>query len=94
MPMHLPEAHPRSRCPRSGERRAVRRTYPEVNLKVSTSSELAVADLEGHGHQIILVQGLVEAFAGVSLQLDGVCGRGGGPAKRGDEKGSGGETHF
>lgn len=72
----------------------MRRTYPEVNLKVSTSSELAVADLEGHGHQIILVQGLVEAFAGVSLQLDGVCGRGGGPAKRGDEKGSGGETHF
>lgn len=80
------------RC--QGTRREARGTYPEVNLEVSASSELPVTDLEGHGHQVILVQGLVEAFAGVSLELDGVCGRGGEPPQRADEKGSGGEAHF
>jgi hypothetical protein len=86
-----PRLNPSSRG--QGRRRAVRQTYPEVNFEVSTSSKLPVADLEGNGHQIILVQGLVEAFAGVSFELDGVCGRGGGPPQRGDEEGSGGEAH-
>jgi len=40
------------------------------------------------------VQGLVEAFTGVSLELDGVCGRGGQPPQSGDEEGSSGEAHF
>jgi hypothetical protein len=38
-------------------------SYPEINLKVSTSSKLPISNLEGNGHHIIAVQGLVEAFS-------------------------------
>jgi hypothetical protein len=48
-------------------------TYPKVNVEVSTTTELAIADLEGDGHSVIRVQLLVEAFARVCLQLDVVC---------------------
>lgn len=47
-----------------------RLTYPEVNLQVSTAAKLPVADLEGNRHLVVLVQGLVEAFALVGLHLD------------------------
>lgn len=50
-------------------------THPEVNLQVAAAAKLAVADLEGDGHLVVLVQGFVEAFALVSLHLD-VVGRG------------------
>jgi hypothetical protein len=39
------------------------KTYPEVNVEVSTSTKLAIADLEGDGHFVIRVQLLVEALA-------------------------------
>lgn len=68
-------------------------TYPEINLKVSTSTKLPIANLEGDCHQIIFVQGLVEALSRVSLQLDGVCGRGRSPGQSGDQEGGGGESH-
>ena len=29
------------------------RTYPEVNIQVTTASKLAICDLEGHGHFVI-----------------------------------------
>jgi hypothetical protein len=48
-------------------------TYPEINVKVSTATEFAIANLEGDGHSVIRVQLLVEAFARVCLQLDVVC---------------------
>jgi hypothetical protein len=51
----------------------LRKTYPEVNIEVSTATKLAIADLEGDGHSVIRVQLLVEAFARVCLQLDVVC---------------------
>lgn len=63
--------------------------YPEVDIDISTSTKFPVTDLEGHGHQIILVQVLVEAFSRVRLELDGVCGGGGEPPQRGDEEGGG-----
>ena len=37
--------------------------YPEVDVDIPTSTKLPVADLEGHCHQIILVQVLVEALS-------------------------------
>lgn len=45
-------------------------TYPEVDLDVTTAAEFPVADLESNGHLVIGVEGLVEAFARVSPQLD------------------------
>ena len=48
-------------------------TYPEVNFQVSAATKLSVADLEGNGHLVVLVQRFVEAFALVSLHLDVVC---------------------
>lgn len=44
-------------------------TYPEVQIQVSTTTKLAVADLEGDGHPVVGVQHLVEALARVRLQL-------------------------
>lgn len=35
----------------------------------------------------------MEALSRVSLKLNGVCGRGGNPAQRGDQEGGGGESH-
>lgn len=35
----------------------------------------------------------MEALSRVSLQLNGVCGRGGNPAQRRDQEGGGGESH-
>lgn len=49
------------------------KTYPEVNVEVSTATKLAIADLEGDSHSVVRVQLLVEAFARVCLQLDVVC---------------------
>lgn len=53
-----------------------RTTYPEVDVEVACASELAVANLEGDGHGVILVQALVEALAAVGGQ-DDVVGSGG-----------------
>lgn len=50
-----------------------RSTYPEVNLQISCAAKLPVPDLEGHGHLVILVEGLVEALPAVGRQLDVVC---------------------
>lgn len=47
--------------------------YPEVNVEISATTKLAIADLEGDGHPVVRVQLLVEAFARVCLQLDVVC---------------------
>lgn len=62
-------------------------TYPKINLQVSAPPKLPIANLEGHSHQVIAVQGLVEALPRVRLELDGVSGRGGDPAQRADEDG-------
>lgn len=70
-----------------------RRPYPKVHVEVPTSSKLPVTDLEGHRHPIILVQRLVEAFSGVSFELDSVCGRGRDPPERGDQDRCCGKSH-
>ena len=44
-------------------------TYPEVQVQVSTSTKLPVADLEGDGHPVVGVQHFVETFARMSPQL-------------------------
>jgi hypothetical protein len=49
-------------------------THPEVNVQVSATAKLAVADLEGDGHLVVGVQLLVEAFARVGSELDVVGG--------------------
>lgn len=69
-------------------------SYPEINLQVSASTKLPVADLEGDGHLIVRVQLFVEAFPRVRFHLDVV---GGGKAQQATEgcKGSnGGEQHL
>lgn len=43
--------------------------YPKVDIQVSCAAKLSVADLERDGHLVILVKGLVEAFAAVGGQL-------------------------
>jgi hypothetical protein len=45
-------------------------THPEVNFEISAATKLPVADLEGDCHLVVLVEGLVEAFALVGLHLD------------------------
>jgi hypothetical protein len=45
-------------------------TYPEINFEIATASKFPVANLEGHGHFVVLVKGLVEAFALVRFHLD------------------------
>jgi len=45
---------------------------PKVNFQVAAASEFPVADLEGDGHLVVLVQGLVETLALVGLHLDAV----------------------
>lgn len=50
-----------------------RQTYPEIQVQVSTSAKLAVADLEGDSHLVVGVQHLVETLARVRLELDVVC---------------------
>jgi hypothetical protein len=49
-------------------------SYPEVHLKVSTRSELPIANLECHGHPVARIQVLEKALPRVSLELD-VVGR-------------------
>lgn len=44
-------------------------TYPEVQVQITASSKLPVADLEGDGHPVVGVQHLVEALARVGPQL-------------------------
>ena len=44
-------------------------TYPEVQVQVSTSTKLPVANLEGDGHPVVGVQHFVEALARVSPKL-------------------------
>ena len=63
-------------------------SYPEIDIKVSTSSKFPISNLESDGHDIVTVQCFVEAFSCVSLELDGVCGRGGNPPQRGDQDGA------
>lgn len=48
-------------------------TYPEVNLQVSATAKLSVADLKRNRHLVVLVQRFMETFALVSLHLDVVC---------------------
>jgi len=48
-------------------------SYPEINLQISCAAEFPVSHLEGHGHLVILVEGLVEALPAVGWQLDVVC---------------------
>jgi hypothetical protein len=40
-------------------------TYPEIDIKVACATKFTIANLEGHGHGVILVEGLVEAFSTV-----------------------------
>lgn len=50
-------------------------SYPEVDVQVSGTTKLTVADLERHGHGVIAVEILVEAFPPVRRELDVVsCG--------------------
>ena len=76
-----------------GGRIGVSLTHPEINLQVSAAAKLPVADLERDCHLVVLVEGLVEAFAGVSPELDVVCGHGGEPRQRRDQESRRGESH-
>lgn len=51
----------------------MRESYPEVYLQISCAAEFPVSHLEGHGHLVILVEGLVEALSAVGWQLDVMC---------------------
>lgn len=44
--------------------------YPEVNIEVTGTAKLPVAGLESNGHDIVLVELLVEALAAVGGKLD------------------------
>jgi len=44
--------------------------YPEIYIQIPTTPKLPIAHLERHGHLVVLVQGLVEAFARVRFHLD------------------------
>jgi len=46
------------------------RLDPEIDLQVSAAAKLPVADLERDCHLVVLVEGLVEAFALVGLHLN------------------------
>lgn len=45
-------------------------SYPEVNVEVACAAKLAVADLEGDGHLVVLVEALVEALDATGRQHD------------------------
>lgn len=49
-------------------------THPEVNLEVACGPKLPVADLEGDGHGVTLVEHLVEAVDAVGGEDDVVGG--------------------
>ena len=49
-------------------------SYPEINVEIASTAKLAVANLERHSHNVILVQFLVETFASVGRQDDVVSG--------------------
>lgn len=49
--------------------------YPEVDIKVSSTAKLPIANLEGHRHLVILAQRLVETLAAVGGQADVVRAR-------------------
>ncbi len=57
-------------CSLPGRQERGDRSYPEVDVEVPGAAELAVADLEGDGHLVVLVQRLVEALATVGRELD------------------------
>ena len=63
-------------------------THEEIDIEVPATAELAVRDLEGHGHLVAFVQLFVEAFARVGAHLD-VVRQGGG--EEGGKEGAGGE---
>lgn len=68
-------------------------THPEVNVQVAATAKFAVADLEGHGHLVVGMELLVEAFARVGLELD-VVGRGeADEIAEGGDNGGGREQH-
>lgn len=69
------------------------RLDPEVDLQVPAAAELAVADLKGDGHFVVLVQLLVEAFAHVGLHLDVVRRRQSDEGTRDCEEGKRRESH-
>ena len=63
-----------------------RLTHPEINIKVTTTTEFTVADLERDGHLVVRVKRLVEAFACVCLHLDIMGGADGCKAQKGREE--------
>ena len=44
--------------------------YPKVDFKVTRTAKLAVPHLKSHGHFVIFMEILMEAFARVCAQLD------------------------
>ena len=68
--------------------------YPEVNIEVTSTPKLPIADLERHRHLVILAQRLVEAFAAVGGQADVVRARSLQQSRAGEEQPpSGGKEH-
>lgn len=45
------------------------RTYPEINLQIARAPEFPISHLKRHGHLVVLVQDLVEAFPRVWTHL-------------------------
>ncbi len=70
------------------------RPYPEVHVEVACGAKLAIANLVGDAHLVILVQALVEALEAVGRQ-DNVVRRGRRGRHGGDEQGprGGEEVH-
>lgn len=68
-------------------------TYPKVYVQVAGRPKFPIADLVGHCHLVILVQGLVEAFPAVGWELDIMRSRGRQQAGRQQKSGGRGHEH-
>jgi hypothetical protein len=44
-------------------------SYPEINVQITRVAEFPIANLEGDGHDIVLVELLVEAFSTMGGKL-------------------------
>jgi hypothetical protein len=63
------------------------RTDPEIDLQVSCTAKLSIADLEGDGHFVVAVQRLVETFPAMRAQLDIVSHGSSNEAARSQQRG-------
>ena len=63
------------------------RTYVEIDVEVTGTTELSITDLECHGHLVAFVKFLVETFSRVRFELDVMCVYGGDQGEEEDKEG-------